>query len=64
MAEIPKNPRYKLSLKFMVAGFPTAGRFAGYLIKGMTNKTEHIINDKKIAFFLSSENGRNFRLKA
>ncbi len=45
------------SLNHIVSGFPTAGGFPGYLIKGMTNKTKHMANDKKTAFFLSLVNG-------
>jgi hypothetical protein len=58
-----KNPRYMLSLKYMVAGFPTAGGFPGYLRNGIKKKTKYIINERKTAFFISLENERNLRIK-
>ena len=64
MVDTARNPRYKLSLKYMVAGFPTAGGFPGYLRKGIKNITEYMTNDKKIVFFISLENGRNLPIKA
>jgi hypothetical protein len=48
----------------MVAGFPTAGGFPGYLRNEIKNITEYIIYDKKKAFFLSLKNGRNLCIKA
>jgi hypothetical protein len=56
-ADTDKNPMYMLSLNKMVSGFPTAGGFPGYLMKGTTNKTKHMANDKKTALFMSLENG-------
>ena len=40
----------------MVSGFPTAGGFPGYLRNGIKNITEYMTNDKKIVFFIFSEN--------
>ena len=60
-AKVSKDTNFLLNI--MVAGFPTAGGFPGYLRKGIKNITECIINDKKIAFFLSLENGRDLRIK-
>ena len=38
--EVAINPTYKISLKYIVCGFPTPGGFAGYLSVGIKNNTK------------------------
>lgn len=48
--EVAINPTYKISLKYIVCGFPTPGGFAGYLSVGIKNNTKNIIPAKTNAF--------------